>query len=92
MIVVKQILNSEGILLAIAKEGKKFFLMVKEHRRNEYSYFPLDKDKLISYLNSEITLAEVIPNKDSFSCVHDYYNALQRGLLANSKQEILDVI
>jgi len=90
MEIVAQILNSEGPLLAICREKRKLYIMVKEHNRNEYSYFPLDKKALNSYLEGNITLAGLIPDKDRYSCVNEHYTSLANGLLAESKQAILD--
>lgn len=86
---VKEILNSEGPLLAIARERGKFYLMVKEHARNDYSYFPLDKEKLTSYLAGNIMLAELIPEKNIFSCANEYYTSLPNGLFAEPREAIL---
>jgi hypothetical protein len=86
---VIEILNSEGPLLAISRERGKFYLMVKEHERNVYTYFPLDKEKLISYLSGNILLTELIPEKTIYSCANEYYTSLPNGLFAKTVEEIL---
>jgi len=90
---INEIFNSEGPMIAIAKQKKSYFLMIKKRNCNEYSYFSLNKELLKLYFNGEITLRELLPSFESFVFIDDYYNdEKNRGMLADGSHDILNNI
>ena len=92
MQIVKEIFNSEGPLLAIAKDRNEYYIMIKRWNFNEYAYFPLKKQLLKLYFEGEITVRELLPSYESFIFIDKYYQNVDQNNIAHSKDDILNSI
>lgn len=92
MELVRDIFNSEGTLLGIARDGNHYFLQIKKRNNNEYAYFPLNRLLLQLYFEGEITLRELLPSYESFELIDTYYQNVDPGNIRANPEDILMII
>lgn len=92
MEILIEIANSEGPHLAIAERNGRLYLMIKQNENNDYSFFPVTKERLVQFLDGKITVREMLPSFDSFMHIDKHYEEIRRSAWIEPKEKILSSI